>query len=131
MVSAISASLSGLYAASKKLEVASSNIANQFSTNSLENGQKTGRAYQPQDVVSISQEAGGVIAQVRTVSQPTVKQYAPDSAEADASGMIDTPNVNLEKELTNALTAKYEYKANLKALQVADEILGDTLDIIS
>lgn len=119
MVSPISASLSGLQAASKRLDVSSKNIANQQSL-----------GYEPQQVQQTSNN-GVVQTKVQTVSNPTQKLYQPDNPASDEAGFIDAPNVDLASELVNLKVASYDYKANLKAIAVQNNVEQSLLDILS
>jgi len=59
MSSAIDTALSGMAAASRRVEVSAGNIANQQSTATSVNGVTTNKSYIPQDVVQISLGARG------------------------------------------------------------------------
>ena len=127
MVSAINASLSGLTAASKRIEVAANNIANQSSTKSVEGGQVINKPYTPQRVDLVSLSNAGVQAQVSNVTPATQQQ--PD-ASSD-TGLSDAPNVDPAQQLIDLNVASYDFKANLKALQVQDDAQQKLLDILS
>ena len=131
MSSTIDAALSGLAAASKRVEVSASNIANQQSTATSINGVTTNKSYIPQDVVQISLGAGGVRAETRDTPKPTINYYDPSSAQTDGTGFVATPNVDVAKELVNQQIASYDYKANLKAIKIASSLEQNLLDIMS
>lgn len=131
MSSIIDTALSGIAAASRRLEVSSANIANQSSTATIVNGVTTNKSYIPQDVVQISLGAGGVRAEVRDAPNPTTKSYDPESTQADESGFVSTPNVDVAKELVNQQVAAYDYKANLKSIKIAASLEQNLLDIMS
>ncbi len=125
MVSAINTSLSGLTAASTRIEVASNNIANQDSTKSLENGQATNKPYTPQRVDLVSLSNAGVQAQVNNVNPATTQQ-------SDGQGGVqDVPNVDQAQQLVDLKIASYDFKANIKAIKVQDNVEQSLLDIIS
>ncbi len=130
MVSPINTSLSGLQVAAKRIAVASENLANQQSTGSNINGKTVNTPYLPKEVVQISNN-GFVTASVQTKDNPTQKLYQPDSPQADEYGFVNSPNVDQAEELVNLKIASYDYKANLKAIQVQNNVEQALLDIFS
>lgn len=131
MMNAIGVSVSALQAASKRLEVSATNLANQNSTQTLKDGVVVKKPYEPQVVVQISNPNGGVTSRVETVANPTQKFYSPESPEADEAGFITLPNVDTANELINQKLASYDYKANLKAIQIQNNVQQSLLDILS
>ncbi len=123
--------LSGLNAASLRLANSANNVANANSTSRTVNGEKVEGAYRATDVVqtSVSPQAG-VSASVRERDPATTQVYAPDSAEADANGLLEIPNVDLAQEIAGEqIPAAYNFKANLKVLEAEDEMMDSLLDI--
>ena len=131
MVSAIDSALSGLAASSRRIAVSANNVANQFSTQSRVDGQVTNTPYTPQRVDTISQVTGGVKTQVRDVPHPVIRAYDPDNVAADETGFVDTPNVDVAEEMIKQRIASYDYKANLKTIQINNNLEKNLLDIIS
>ncbi len=131
MVSAINSALSGLKAAGTKLAVASNNIANMHSTQQLVNGEVVNAPYKEQQVVQTSLDTGGVKVEVRESTLPPIKVYAPDHADANAEGFVEMPNVNLERQMVDTMIVRYDYKANLKSIDIQDELFQNLLDIRS
>lgn len=131
MSSAINSALSGLAAAGKRIEVSASNIANQSSTATIVNGVTTGKPYIPKDVVQISLGAGGVRTDVRDAGNSTAKLYQPEDNKADKNGFVTAPNVDEAAQLVNQQIAAYDYKANLKAIKIADNLEKNLLDMLS
>jgi flagellar basal-body rod protein FlgC len=132
MISGFSASLSGLMANSKRVAVSADNIANMRSRGVREDGpaQQPG-AYVPKQVQDVTTAGGGVRAEVRPVTPPSVEVYAPGSPDADANGIAAIPNVNLAEELVTQIQAQRAYEANAKALKTQDELTDSLLDIRS
>jgi flagellar basal-body rod protein FlgC len=131
MVAAINIALSGLTAASKRIEVASQNLASQSATRTQRDGQVTNQPYVPQDVVQLSEAAGGTQALSVPAANPVTRQYQPEHPDADPAGFVKIPNVDTAEQLVNIQMASYDFKANLKVLQAQDEIAKSTLDILS
>jgi len=126
MVSSIDTALSGIFASSKLLEVSANNLANQFSTQTLQNGQISNTPYIPQKVDQISLSSGGVLAQVGNVNPATTTVPDPQG-----NGTIQQPNVDTANELIQQHIASYDFKANLKTIQTQDNLLKSLLDIVS
>jgi flagellar basal-body rod protein FlgC len=127
-LAATNISASGLSAERLRMEVVANNIANAFSTRSLQGG-----PYRRQEVVfaavlgdqiqaarrgSPSTGLGGVeVAGI--VEDPTdfFRVYNPGHPDADRNGYVLMPNVHLPAEMVNLITASRAYEANLKVLQ--------------
>lgn len=132
MTTAIGNALSGLAAAGTKIAVTSNNIANKDSLQSFENGVVTNNPYTPQKVNNVSIGIGGVLVQVVDVNPATFPVNDPNSPTADpATGITQYPNVNLAQEFVNLLTARRDYEANLKVIQVESNMQEKLLNIIS
>lgn len=131
MVNAINAALSGLSAASRRIQVSAANIANQHSTKTIVDGNVVNRPYVAQRVQQVSVAGGGVITQVRDVNPTSTPLFDPDDPDADANGFVAYPNVKLENEIVEQKIASYDYKANLKTIKVQQEMEQSLLDILS
>jgi flagellar basal-body rod protein FlgC len=131
MISSFNVSLAGLNAAAKRLQVSATNIANQFSTATIKDGQLVNEPYKAQRAQQVSNNLGGVSVVVRDANPPTVTAYAPGSPNADANGQAEIPNVSMEDEFINQMIASYDYKANLKAIQTQNHLFENLLDIKS
>ncbi len=116
---AISIALSGLRGQSAKTAVSAENIANVSSSN-----------YEAKDAV-LSSNGTGVEVSVQTRQNPTFKTYSPDSALADNDGYVSVPNISLEEEAVNLLTAEIAYKANVSVIKTADEMQDSLLDVLA
>ncbi len=121
MIGAISNALTGLFAASKRVEASASNIANATSAGSLD----PGSPYQPYEALTTIQTAngsGGTQATNIPKSPGIVNAYAPDSPFANSDGLVGVPNTDLAEDAVNLKIAEISYKANLKVLKVANEM---------
>ncbi|MGD1876871.1 MAG: flagellar basal body rod protein FlgC [Kiloniellaceae bacterium] len=132
MISGFSASVSGLMAQSKRLAVSADNIANMHSRGVRKDGpvEQPG-AYAPKQVQDVTTAGGGVRAEVRPVTPPSVEVYAPSRPDADADGVAAVPNVNLAQELVTQIQAQRAYEANAAAFRTQDEVTDSLLDIKS
>lgn len=132
MIGAINTSLSGYKAAVQRVETASNNIANQHSTAKLESGQVSNEPYIPQRVQAVTQgDSGGVTTQLVDANPATIREFRPDSQVADEEGFVETPNVDIARELVDSRIASYDAQANLKAIQIQSKLLESALDIIT
>lgn len=125
MVSAINSALSGLNAASKRLEVSANNIANQFSTKSVIDGKVTDTPYALQRVDQVSLSNGGVLAKVSNATPATT------TVADQQGGTTELPNVDQTDALIQQNLAAYDFKANLKTIKAQDNMLKNLLDIFS
>lgn len=132
MVSAVTnIAVSGLQAAGRRLENSANNIANQSSTLSEQNGVVTQQAFQPKDIVQISEEAGGVRTEAVTRDPATVSIPDASNAAANENGITQYPNVDQTEELVKQQIATYDFKANLTVLKAQDKIEKSLIDIIA
>lgn len=104
MIGAISTALSGLMAASKRTEAAASNIANVSTPD-----------YTPVETVQKTSETGGVLAE----------NLPRKGAVANLYG----PGVDLAEEAVNLKLAELSYKANIKAMEAAQDMARETMRI--
>lgn len=142
-MSTLSIATSGLSAASLRLDVTASNIANALTTGPLpatsgsgaSNGASSSNfsAYVPLQVNQVDQTdgstPGGTAAVVSTVSPSFVPQFDPTSPFANQDGLIAAPNVDLASQFIQLLTAKYDFAANAKVIQTYDNTQQSLLDI--
>ena len=145
-MSTLSIATSGLSAASLRLDVTASNIANAQTTGPLpatggsnaptgagssSGGQNS--AYVPLQVNQVDQTngstPGGTSAVVSTVSPSFVPQFDPNSPFANQDGLIASPNVDLASQFVQLLTAKYSFAANAKVVQTYDNMQKSLIDI--
>jgi flagellar basal-body rod protein FlgC len=144
-MSILSIATSGLSAASLRVNVAASNIANVQTTGPLpaSGGSSTPAspgiaptfpaAYVPLRVDQVSQSSGstpgGTVATVSTVSPSYVAQSDPSAPFANQDGLVAAPNVDLANEFAQLATAKYSFIANAKVIQAYAETQDALLDI--
>lgn len=124
--SALNTAVSGLRAAEVRLANSANNVANIQTT-----GRAPGQTFQHLQVVQSSEAAGGVSTSLQAVNPATVPVFDPGNAAADAEGITQYPNVNLEQELVNQKIATYDFKANLKVIEKTDEMTKDLLNILA
>lgn len=132
-------SVSGMQAASLRAEAAASNIANADSNGALPDANGTTppgaqTAYQPvrveQSSIPGSNGAGGLtVASVRNVSPSYAVSYEPQASYANAQGLVATPNVSLETEMLNLVTAKADFSLNVVTAETINEMVKKLYDL--
>jgi len=133
MINPLSVPLSGLMSASKKTQVAATNIANADVIGSRD-PQNSQQAYIAQSTQDISYAGGGVKTMTLNRDPTFIPSYAPDSPLANSEGFVNAPNVNLDEELINIKLAENAYKANITALKAGismQDTLREALDTSS
>ncbi|MBB4256221.1 MULTISPECIES: flagellar basal body rod protein FlgC [unclassified Bradyrhizobium] len=143
-MSIFSIATSGLSAASLRVNVAASNIANVQTTGPLPGSggsspsAVTGSpgiaptfpaAYVPLRVDQVDQTPGGTIAKVSTVSPSYTAQSDPSASFANQDGLVAAPNVDIAGEFVQLAAAKYSFIANAKVIQAYAETTESLLDI--
>ena len=116
---------SGIAAATLKLNVSASNLANADDESPV----GSGGDYQAQGVAQSPAPGGGVSARVVTLSPAQVLAYDPGSPIASGQGLVDTPDIDPITEVTNQLVAGKAFAMSLIALKIADEEQQSLLDI--
>lgn len=140
MIGSFSTSLSGLDAATKRFEVAASNIVNAFDTSPYQPQSVApvapaaaaqayqGNRFQPHDVVQTTTADGGTRANVVDRQPATQPAYMPNDPNANQNGLVSRPNVDMASEFVNIIFAQRAYDASIKAIQTRDQVLGVTID---
>ncbi|MGJ4931882.1 flagellar basal body rod protein FlgC [Bradyrhizobium sp. HKCCYLS2038] len=126
--------VSGMKAASQRLEVSASNVANAMSTGALPNADGTlpagaPKAYDPLTLVQSDVAGGGTQATITKASQGTSASYQPSAPFANKDGLVAAPNVDLAEEMISQLVAKYSFAANAKVLKASDEMSRIVIDM--
>jgi len=137
ILSGMQISASGLAGERLRMEVAANNIANMHSTTTPEGGpyqrqQVTFSAAMDQFMVpgknSVDELRGVKVVGITPDTTPGPKIYDPGHPDADDTGHVEMPNVNMSHEMVDLVTASRAYEANLKAMetfrQMAEQALG-------
>ena len=75
-------------------------------------------------------QAGGVrVTQIVEDTSPFKLQYDPTHPDANAEGYVEMPNVDLVKEVTDAMAATQAYSANVTAFNTLKTVATRALDI--
>jgi flagellar basal-body rod protein FlgC len=124
--------ISGLNAASLRLQVAASNIANSRSEGPLPDIANAGSfpaAYTPLRVNQIDVAGGGTSATIGAISPATISTFDPTAPFADSSGMVASPNVDLASEFVQLLVARLNYAANAAVIRADAQMTASLLNV--
>jgi flagellar basal-body rod protein FlgC len=133
-MSVLSIAASGLAAASLRLEVSASNVANSLDTGPLPgtnaaNAANFPPAYTPLRVDQTAAADGGTAATMTPISPRFVPSFEPGAPFADQNGLVAAPNVDLANELVQQIVARYAFAANARVIRVESEMMKTLLDI--
>ncbi len=132
MSSVFNIAVSGLTAQSRRLAVSADNVANLSSLGVHPDPQLAKpQGFAPQRTVFSSRALGGVAASTVPITPAAFLSYQPDHPDADPDGLVPLPNVSLEREVVEQIQALRLFQANVKTIQVQDQMLGALLDIVS
>jgi flagellar basal-body rod protein FlgC len=116
MSDSIAIAVSGLTAASRRLDAAASNIANSQDTSPLVPQPGDPQPYQPVDVVQTAAPGGGTLAAYKPAAPASHAIFDPGSPFADTSGLVAAPAVDTAQQLVDTTVARVSYEANLKVI---------------
>ncbi len=139
ILSGMEISASGLTGERLRMEVAANNIANLNSTRTPDGG-----PYQRQRVTfasamndwiqpdrnGVSDLRGVSVSGVSSDTTPGPRVYDPGHPDADATGHVEMPNVNLSHEMVDMVTASRAYEANLKSLETFRQMAEQALSLL-
>lgn len=136
MFNAFDVSTSALVAQRTRLNAISSNIAN-ISTTRNERGEP--EAYAPRYVtfqtdVDVRTSSGGVGVKIGSVEYSKVEplmKHEPGHPDANASGYVAYPNIDMTHQFVDALEATRAYEANIGVLEITKAMGQRTLQIIA
>ena len=125
-------SAAGMRAQGQRLRVVAENLANADSVSEVPGGDPYRRktiSFKNQ----LDRELGMETVQVSKVGEDPSDfrmKYDPGNPAADAKGYVKLPNVNSLIEMSDMREAQRSYEANLKAIEVARNMLQRTIDLI-
>ena len=141
LMTAMDVSATGMVAERLRLNVISMNLANAKTTRT-----ETGMPYQRRTVIfrtrpmgrpfeqlldeQLGEEIRGVeVARIEKRGGDFKKIHDPGHPDADASGYVHYPNINLVEEMVNMLEASRSYEANVTAVKAAKSMALKALEI--
>jgi flagellar basal-body rod protein FlgC len=136
VISGIQNTSAALDAEQTRLDVISQNIANVNTTHGVD-----GKPYQRQVVVfeSALQQAvnqdGSLqmspvqVAKIEKDNKPALQIYDPGNPDADNNGMVSMPNINVDEEMADLISASRAYEANLAVAKNSHAMAMETLSM--
>src|ERR1700722_11815055 len=115
-----------LSAEQTRLDVISENIANANTTHGVD-----GKPYQRQVVVfesalqqAMSSDGNGQmpsiqVARIAKGNTPPIKIHDPGNPDADGKSMVSMPNININEEMADMISASRSFEANLAVVKNA------------
>jgi flagellar basal-body rod protein FlgC len=137
---AISIASSGLFAASARLTISASNVANSETKGAIPQtpgsrpvqpttASDAPSAYQPQRVTQTALPAGGVTIQTNSLLPSNTAEHDPSAPYANEQGMVAAPNVDFVSERLEQILAQRAYAANLSVVRSAEKMQRSLFDI--
>jgi len=119
--------MSGMRAQTSSMKVIANNIANAMTTRTV-----AGTPYQRQHVVTASGRGliGVESSQVVRDGSAFKDVYMPGHPDANATGYVKMPNVDLPVEMMSMVTASRMYQANAAVMKRHMEGLDQTLELL-
>lgn len=130
-IGAVQSSLSGMMAASKRMEASAANIANLRSTGAVPDADGRTNASRPVEVTQVAPVGGGVMTTTVPKTPPFQLQFEPDSPDADEKGRVAAANVDVESELTDVMQARINYAASAKVMKAAADMEQTAIDTLA
>ena len=129
LFTAMDISASGLRAQRTRMNVISSNIANAHTTRTKEGG-----PYKRRDVIlrenTFEEQLSSVdVEAIKANPTPGERIYDPANPDADESGYVTMPNVNLMEEMVNMMNATRAFEANTIAVKAQKDMALKALQI--
>ncbi len=130
---------SALKAQRLRMETIASNLANMHTTRTEEGGpfKKREVTFSPTDVSGagefgkmFSDKVEGVkVETVKESNKPFERVYDPGHPDADPSGYVNYPNINLMEEMADMISATRAYEANINVVNSTKEMFVKSLEI--
>jgi flagellar basal-body rod protein FlgC len=69
------------------------------------------------------------VAHIEKDSSPPIHIYDPGNPDADANGLVAMPNINMQEEMADLISASRTFEANLAVVKNARSMAMETLAI--
>lgn len=143
-MSVISIAMSGVRAATARLDASADNLAHQFQRAPLAEAEagppaKPGaspapKVYRPvrANLYSLASSTGQGVRVAYTQADPGfIAAYDPSAREANADGFVALPNVSPEAERLEQMQAASQYRMSLSLVAADDEMQKSALDVLA
>jgi flagellar basal-body rod protein FlgC len=128
--------VSGMIAATRRLEVSASNVANIESTGALSLASGTvlagaPQAYAPLRLIQTESAGGGTQTRVSTVTPSSIAISDPQAPFANQDGQVAAPNVDISQEMVEQMLASYSFAANAAVMKADDGMTKTLIDTMA
>ncbi|MCE5279984.1 MAG: flagellar basal body rod protein FlgC [Planctomycetaceae bacterium] len=128
MASPVDIAISGMRAESYRMQAIANNIANAYTTRGQD-----GQPYRRMEVILASTD--GMSGVTYSQAQPDTKTgflrvHQPGHPDADASGYVNMPNVQLPVEMMNMVVASRAYQAGAAVMKKHQEIMDVAVELL-
>jgi flagellar basal-body rod protein FlgC len=128
--------VSGMIAATRRLEVSASNVANIESTGALPLASGTvpagaPQAYAPLRLIQTESAGGGTQTRVSTVTPSSIAISDPQAPFANQDGQVAAPNVDISQEMVEQMLASYSFAANAAVMKADDGMTKTLIDTMA
>ena len=123
---------SSLTAQQLRLDVISENVANMEAENgrdSFRNVLAQAAGGVPAAAGGLSQQGGVRVTQIIEDTSPFKLSYDPTHPDANAQGYVELPNIDLVKEISDAMAATQAFSANVTAFNTLKTVASRALEI--
>jgi flagellar basal-body rod protein FlgC len=69
------------------------------------------------------------VSEIREDNRPPIRKFDPTHPDADASGYVALPNINVVEEMVNMMSASRSYEANVTAVKTTKDMAMTALEI--
>lgn len=138
LIQGVETTSAALAAQRTRMEVVSQNIANANTTKGPDGQPYQRRQVSFESVLKQVTTLGGATSESPTVRVSSISTdtseprqvYLPGHPDADTSGMVAFPNINIHEEMVDLLSASRAYEANLAVMKNAREMATQTISIV-
>ena len=128
---------SGLSAERERLHTIATNMANARTTRTPEGGpyQRRIPIFSAESIDPFGAEMDRAsqrveVSEIAIDPRPPVRVFEPGHPDADASGYVSYPDINVLQEMVDMMTATRAYEANVTAMNAAKNMALKALDIL-
>jgi flagellar basal-body rod protein FlgC len=134
MSDALSIAVSGMTAATRRLQISARNVANALSAGPSPDADPAIKANFPAAYTPLRfsqvESAGGGTRGIAGAAQPAFALlYEPNAPYADLNGLVAAPAVDFMDEAIEQLVARYSFAANVAVAKTASAMMTSALDI--
>lgn len=133
LFTAMNISSSGMTAQQLRVDIISNNIANANTTQTPQGGPYRREipifAEQFKSTTNGEQPAGVAVVKVAQDNSPFNEIYDPSNPDANKAGYVETPNVNVLREMVDMIDAQRNYEANATVINDTKTMASAALQI--